>query len=242
MKILLSFFRGLKAKLWALSLKGKNPEDIFTAIYQKNKWQDGESVSGPGSTLDETAHLRPALEKLFKERAINTIIDVPCGDFNWFREMSYAFEHYIGYDIVEPLIEKNRENYGSDSYKFEKKDCLSEPLVAADLLFCRDLLLHLATADIFRFFQNFLRADIPLLLISHAIGVENKEIVTGQGRLVNLTDAPFNLPEPEVIIMENSAVFDGKYKDIRCMALWTKESIAEALAENTHFNALKKAA
>lgn len=232
--------RKLRQKLWARQLEGKDTKDIFTSIYRENKWGDSESVSGPGSTLNETAHLRPALEKIFAEHDIKTIIDVPCGDFNWFKEIGHEFELYRGYDIVEDLVKSNAEKYGNDNRTFKQKNCLEEPFEKADMVFCRDLLLHLSSADIFRLFQNLERSDIPLLLISHAVGIENEEIVTGQGRLVNLTAAPFNLPEPEEIIMENSAVFDGKYKDIRAMALWKTEDIFKALEQNPAY--AKKAA
>jgi hypothetical protein len=238
--------RFIKRRLWAQSLNGRATEDIFTDIYKGNKWGDSESVSGPGSTLEETANLRPALIKLFKTHNIKTIIDAPCGDFHWFKEIDYPFEQYYGFDIVAPLIDDNTRKFGNDTNIFEHKNCLEDPLPSADMLFCRDLLLHLSTTDIFKLLGNYLRADIPLLLISHAINIENEDIMTGQGRLVNLTAPPFSFPEPETLIMENSAVFNGKYKDVRSMALWRKEDIKKALRHNSDFqktqNMVKKAA
>ncbi|MCD8497655.1 MAG: class I SAM-dependent methyltransferase [Alphaproteobacteria bacterium] len=225
-------WRWFKRKIWALQLVGKDPKQIFTEIYNDNKWECEESISGPGSTLEETAHLRPELEKLFRELEIKTIIDLPCGDFHWFKEIDYAFDHYTGCDIVEPLIAKNNEKYASPARSFKVLNVLEDRLDQADMFFCRDLLLHLSYKNIFDLFDNVLKSDIEWILVSHGVGLKNEDIHTGQGRLVNLTAPPFNFPEPQKIIMENSKVFGGKFKDIRSMALWRVADLRDHLGKN----------
>lgn len=218
-------YRWLQRKFWAMNLAGKSTDRIFTDIYAKNKWRDKESISGPGSTLAETEQLRAALGSLFREMNIKTIIDLPCGDFNWFRMIDYPFESYTGCDIVEPLIVANNEKYGTDKRKFLVKNCLIDPLGKADMLFCRDMLLHFCFEDIFRFLDNFQRSEIQWLLISNGIGLANKDIPTGQSRLINLTAPPFDLPEPRKIIMEHSKLGEGRFRDVRCMALWHRDDL-----------------
>lgn len=220
--------RWVRRKLWAMQLSGKDNREIFTEIYNDNKWQCDESISGPGSTIEETAHLRAELEQLFAELNVKTIIDAPCGDYNWFKEIKTPFDQYIGYDIVEPLIEEDNKKYKSDSVRFECKNILEEPLADADLFFCRDLFLHLATDDIFKLFRNLKKSNITWLLGSHAIGFDNTiKIHTGQSRQVDLTATPFNFPQPEKLIIEQSNLAGGIYKESRTMGLWKVKDIPD---------------
>ena len=82
-------------------------KDRFTRIYEQNRWNDGESRSGIGSTVDGTAKLREELPRLVQSLGATSLLDAPCGDFNWMREVEWpaGFE-YIGADIVTALIEQ----------------------------------------------------------------------------------------------------------------------------------------
>jgi hypothetical protein len=55
----------------------------FTRTFTTNAWQDPESVSGPGSTRARGADFRPALLAMLDAYGIRSIVDAPCGDFNW---------------------------------------------------------------------------------------------------------------------------------------------------------------
>ena len=52
---------------------------IFTRIHETNEWGDPESRSGPGSTVQRGASLRPALLDLLNRHAVSTLLDAPCG-------------------------------------------------------------------------------------------------------------------------------------------------------------------
>ena len=79
-----------------------NIKDRFTKIYEINYWEGSESRSGPGSTVDGTTNLRRYLPTLFDEFSIRTVLDAPCGDFNWMKIVTEDCDiHYIGGDIVE---------------------------------------------------------------------------------------------------------------------------------------------
>ena len=78
-------------------------------------------------------------------------------------------------------------------------DCTRDPLPAADLLFCRDCLVHLSFADIRRTLANLQASDISCLLTTTFPGAEaNEDIVTGDWRVLDLERAPFHLPPPRV--------------------------------------------
>jgi hypothetical protein len=53
---------------------------IFDHFYRTNAWGTAESVSGPGSTLAYTTHLRTALPRLVHDLGVHTLLDAPCGD------------------------------------------------------------------------------------------------------------------------------------------------------------------
>jgi hypothetical protein len=81
--------------------------DKFTEIYNNNGWCSPESRSGNGSELKNTIKLRSELPYLFVKYNIKSILDIPCGDFNWMKEVDLTNIEYKGADIVESLINLN---------------------------------------------------------------------------------------------------------------------------------------
>jgi hypothetical protein len=67
-------------------------KEVFTHHYQQNEWGDQESISGPGSTLEYTANLRAKLPELCERLGVRPLLDAPCGDFNWVREIAWQSE------------------------------------------------------------------------------------------------------------------------------------------------------
>ena len=77
---------------------------IFTSHYLNNIWGSEESVSGLGSTLEYTSHIREEIPKLLEFYKIKILLDAPCGDYNWFQTLNRPADvKYIGGDIVEEL-------------------------------------------------------------------------------------------------------------------------------------------
>jgi hypothetical protein len=113
---------------------------IFTRIYQKNSWGHPESVSGSGSDSTQTRIIRRELAALIKELNIRTLLDAPCGDYYWMKEVERPLTKYIGVDIVPELIESNQRMYGSSTTTFTVTDIAEDELPKVDLIFCRDCL------------------------------------------------------------------------------------------------------
>src|SRR5689334_11036374 len=120
----------------------RTPKQLFTAFYRHNAWEEGESRSGVGSTLASTTTLRRELPDLLRRLDVRSMLDVPCGDFYWMREVDLAGIDYVGGDIVDELVARNREMHGASGRRFEVVDLTSTPLPHADLVFCRDCLAH----------------------------------------------------------------------------------------------------
>ena len=111
---------------------------VFDTIYETNKWNSKESISGVGSTLKKTQAIRKVLPTFLKEKEIVKLLDVPCGDFNWMKEVDLGETHYIGGDIVEDLVNKTREKYANEKREFIKIDLVADELPQADAILVRD--------------------------------------------------------------------------------------------------------
>lgn len=193
-------------------------EDRFKYIYETNHWDEAESVSGPGSTLEETEPIRRELPALLAELGASSLLDLPCGDFHWMQHTDLSGVRYIGGDLVGDLIERNRAKYASDGVEFQKIDLVNNTLPAVDVILCRDCLVHLSFADAQAALSNIARSGVRWLLTTSFPGItRNDDIVTGQWRPINLTLPPFNLPEPKQVIAENCT--ETEFAD-KTLSLW----------------------
>jgi hypothetical protein len=200
-------------------------QDVFTDIFRRNAWSSEESRSGMGSTLLYTAPLRKALPGLFARLGVKTLLDAPCGDFNWMRKVPLDGIDYTGGDIVEELIEGVENRYGGPGRRFRLLNIINDPLPSADLWMCRDVLFHLPERDILTILRRFARSDIPYLLTStYTLPSQNGDVNVGGFRCVNLQLAPFRLPRPSLYIDDFIVPWPPRY-----LALWSRQQVAEVL-------------
>lgn len=202
-------------------------QKTFTTIFQSNHWTGEVSVSGLGSDDIQTAAIRSQLPMLINKYNVKTLLDLPCGDFNWLSRTDLRIESYIGGDIVPDIIDANNIAYKTPTRNFRLINIITDPLPAADLIFCRDCLVHFSNEDIIKSVSNIKRSGIPYLLTTTFTECkENTDIVTGDWRLLNLTLPPFNLPKPIEIINEECTEGNGTYRD-KSLGLWRTEDIPD---------------
>jgi hypothetical protein len=193
---------------------------VFQEIYDRNVTLVGtrlESISGSGSSIEQTKNLIRKLEAAFLIMNIHSILDIPCGDWNWMRRVDTRDMNYIGADIIPDLIEKNRARY--PWARFEVLDITRDDLSQVDLVFVRDCWVHFSDEDIFRAIENIRRSGSRYLLTTtfrdhHPVGIEK-----GEWHPLNLQDPPFNFPEPLLWIDEGCTEEDNAYGD-KYMGLW----------------------
>jgi hypothetical protein len=126
-------------------------------------------------------------------------------------------------DIVPSLIERNRRQH--PQWRFEVADATRDPLPRADLVLCRDLLVHLSFADARAVLRNVRRSGASYLLTTtFPSRTENAEILSGEWRPLNLELPPFSLPPPLQMITEGSDEADGAFAD-KSLALWRVEDV-----------------
>lgn len=193
------------------TLKGR-----FETIYATGNWAPigSETLSGYGSTMKATEHIRAELPALLTRLGATSLLDVGCGDFNWMQHVDLPCP-YIGVDIVASLVAENQRRYGNDRRRFETADGTSEPLPAADVALCREVLFHLSFEDAKKLLANIRATGARYLIATsdHSVRV-NGNIPSGGWRDINLRIAPFNQGEPVTTIA------DRDQSEGRELAVW----------------------
>lgn len=202
--------------------------DIFDKIFHENRWNSDESKSGGGSTISATVTLRDFLPAFFKEYNIHTVLDIPCGDYNWMQVVDKKNIKYIGADIAKEMIENNNNLYASNHAFFEVLDLTKDKLPKVDLIFCKDCLQHLFYESVWKALENIKRSGSTYLLTtSYPLTLRNHDILNGDYRSLNLRKYPFLFPKPLIKIREMSK--DNGNELDKTMYLWRIESIPNAI-------------
>lgn len=204
------------------SLKGK-----FSEVYDKNLFMGRVSRSGEGSDLIQTQIIRQELPRIIKEFWIKILLDAPCGDWHWMRETQLGDVQYFGIDIVDSIIEKNIGKFGKSARQFLCLNLAQDILPKADLIFCRDCLVHLSFHDAFKIIDNFKRSGAKYLLTTTFVNRNQNNDLVGIDRFwraLNMEQEPFNFPKPLLIVNEGCTEEDGLYKD-KSLGLWLLQDI-----------------
>jgi len=189
----------------------------FERAYGSGAWtRTGESLSGTGSGLEATEQVRAALPGAIRDLAVRVLLDVPCGDWNWMRHVDLPVDRYIGGDLLPSIVERNRARFGSERHQFREIDLCTDRLPDADLLLCRDALIHFANADIWRAINNVARSKITFLATTTFPATpRNKDLISGiRWRHLNLQAAPFNFPPPL------TSLPDGFNRPDKVLSIW----------------------
>jgi hypothetical protein len=218
--------RALSAAAWRLLWMAGGPRAVFTRVYRRNVWGNAESVSGAGSTARRGEAFRADLIDLLRRLDTRVLLDAPCGDFNWVGEVADAVPRYVGVDVVPELIERVRAAHGSERRTFIRADLARDPLPRADVILCRDGLVHFSFAEIRAALRNFKRSGAAYLLATTFVDTaRNVDIRTGGGwRDLNLQEPPFSFPPPLELIDERCTDYGGQYRGKR-LGLWRLDAL-----------------
>jgi SAM-dependent methyltransferase len=189
---------------------------IFKYIFSSGYWSDynsdtSKSVSGKGSSLVNTLHLKNELKIFFREKKIKKILDIGCGDFNWMSNLlkDIEYESYLGVDIVKQLVDDNSEKYGSEKVKFLTNDIVGKNIDFTDefdFILVRHVFIHLKNSNIIKTLNKIKKFNFKYLAItSDPYRLINMDLKTeGRFRDINLTIDPFNLRDTNKIIKESA--------------------------------------
>jgi hypothetical protein len=196
-------------------------QDIFSSWYHpsttNNKVDGASSKSG-------TQQIRKLMIELFDQYQIKKIFDAGCNDCNWMYLLSEKIE-YQGGDISPSMIAGARADY--PGLNVAVHDITSDPIPSVDLLFVRDVAIHLNNQDRLKLWKNWYNSSVPWILITHiqdCLLNNNIEYVTDQFPFsaVNWELDPWNFSKPTDLIDEYGP--NG-----RCLALWHRDQFKEIL-------------
>lgn len=221
-------------------MSSDNTSEIFGKIYRERGWHSGESVSGWGSELRNTERVIRELPGFLRRHGITSMLDAPCGDFNWMRHVDLSGIDYTGADIVPELVAANQTAYGGPGRRFQTLNLIEDRLPQADLILCRDCLFHFSHADVFRALENCAASGARYLLTTtflYRTYPRNGDIQTGQWTPINLEMPPYELAPPIALLIEGSTegIFYGEEVGVvpqsdRCLGLWHMDAVRDAVA------------
>ena len=215
----------INQKLFRKKSFDQDVKALFQSYFEKNRWGNAESVSGPGSTLAATSILRKEISNFLKEEGIKSLLDAGCGDHQWMAEVDMEQLHYIGVDVVEALIQHNTQRYASSQKQFICLNIIEDALPTCEALICRDVLVHLNQSQALAAVKNFYKSGASYLLLTDFPEVENRDIVTGEWRMINFEASPYHLPTPWKVLADTVLPeLDGKLNRKR-LAVWKREQL-----------------
>ena len=172
--------------------------------------------------------MRLYLPRVIQDLGIRRMLDIPCGDWHWMREVPLDVD-YIGADIVPEIVARNQQLYGREGARFVVLDVVADDLPCVDLVFARDLLVHLSFDDVRAALRNLVKSgSIYLLTTTFTDRATNPDIRTGNWRPLNLQKPPFCFPEPLRLIDEKCTEGDGSWGD-KSLGLWRLSDVAACL-------------
>lgn len=180
-------------------------KEVMEQIYEMNLWGDSSEnkfYSGDGSHNEEIVipYLEVVADFLSSFPDPLVICDLGCGDFNVGKQLIKFSKKYIAIDIVESLINYNKERFRDDRLEFHCLDVAKENLPKGDCVILRQVLQHLSNAEI-QGVLGRLSSYKHVILTEHlplGVFIPNRDIISGQGiRIkkhsgVDMLSPPFN--------------------------------------------------
>jgi 2-polyprenyl-3-methyl-5-hydroxy-6-metoxy-1,4-benzoquinol methylase len=196
-----------------------NLKQTFTDIYDTRAWHSQESISGIGSEMSQTKQIINELPFLFKKYDIQSVLDIPCGDFNWMQHVDRSSINYIGADIVEPLIESNKIKY--PDVHFQHLDLTKSELPQVDLIIARDVFVHMTYNTIVLALENIIKSNCKYVLTTSFTGINSNRDLSHDGdwRPLNLLIAPFRF-KPIYLINEDCTEGENNQHNDKCLVLF----------------------
>ena len=200
---------------------------LFSIFYSPEQTNNDESGA---SSVADTGDLRIQIENLFTKYNIKSIFDAGCNDCDW---MTLVIDHskveYHGGDISLAMVADVWRR--RPTLDVQVHDVTTDPFPNVDLLFVRDVAIHLNNQDKRKLWQNWIASGIPWILITHnkeiQEGIEVNEDFEYNGfdfphASANWEIEPWKFPPPTDIIWEYG--IGG-----RAMGLWHQNQLAGIL-------------
>ena len=193
------------------NLSKKNPEYIFTKVYEENAWggTPGNFFSGSGSINPNTEIYIKNIIEFIRDNNVSSVVDLGCGDFRIMgRVLNNVKTTYVGLDIVKALIEFNNKQFGNHRIHFQHTNIIEDALPPGDLVLVRQVLQHLSNSEISRILAKIAQYRWALITehlpvsgdIEHNIDkIHGPHIRMKANSGVFIDQPPFNIKNSRVI-------------------------------------------
>jgi 2-polyprenyl-3-methyl-5-hydroxy-6-metoxy-1,4-benzoquinol methylase len=165
--------------------------------YARDVWGHG---SGQGSLPKHARGYVRVLQQFLRDNRIVHVVDLGCGDWPFSRMMDWNGVEYLGLDLVESVIARNRQEYTTANIHFQVISGDLGDLPAADLLIAKDVLQHWANASVASFLPVLRRYRFSLITncVNPKGATLNEVIIVGDFRFLDLRLPPFNVHAEEI--------------------------------------------
>lgn len=195
-------------------------QKIFSFWYTSAK-QSPEPRRG-ASSIEFTKTLRLMVPPLFKKYNIISMFDSGCNDCTWASRWEDSIK-YSGGDISLSMVSEAWNNFPHLDVRLH--DATTDPFPNVDVIFCRDVAIHLNNQDKRKLLNNWISSQVSWLMITHDETLtSNRDFEYSVDSFplapVNWCIDPWNFPPPK------DSVYEIKDSDRgRCMALWHRDQI-----------------
>ena len=166
----------------------------FERVYAQRLWGgEGQPSSGSGSAEVLAAPYAKMVHAVIESEKARSVADLGCGDFSVGRLIACDGIEYIGVDIVDSIIQRNRASHSSAHVRFVRRDLATEDPPLADVGLLRQVLQHLSNDEILAVLSRCTRYELILV---------TEHIPQGRGWVPNL-----NKPHgPDIRLFDGSGV------------------------------------
>lgn len=194
-------------------------QKLFSVWY--SPFQTNGNIEG-ASSVPGTGELRGKIVDLFKRHNIASIFDAGCNDCNWMKIVG-QYVKYHGGDISLAMV--SDAWFRHPELDIVLHDATTDPIPNVDLLFVRDVTIHLNDQDRRKLWNNWYCSDVPWILITHNRHIKqnaNVEYSTEKFPFssVNWQIAPWNFPSPIEHIVDPGS---------NDMSLWHRDQFKQIL-------------
>jgi SAM-dependent methyltransferase len=211
-KPIISYLNNRQVKEKQRIYKNLSTKEVFTKIYKNNMWGGvkGEYFSGTGSLDPSVNGYTKIIKDFIIKHKITRVVDLGCGDFRVGQQIIMPGMHYIGTDIVKPLIDHNKLMYSNENISFLCLDVIKDELPEGQLCLIRQVLQHLSNQEIVQIIKKIKQYRYVIITEHmpdpHREIIPNKDIPHGPDTRISYDSAvylnrfPFNVKISKILL------------------------------------------
>lgn len=200
-------------KKWQKEVGNMTTVEQWKTLYDKKKDAGNISLWNHKNPYRGCSLLVELLPDILKKYKIKSFLDVGCSNRYWISTLDWSGIKYIGYDIVDGIIQSNISKY--PEHEFKCVNLIEDKCPKVDMVFMRSVLIHTNLEDCNKILSNIKASGSKYLMVSTSPEID-KNMDTSCLWLVkrNLLLDPINLPNALEMIPEIKDVDKNNYMGI----------------------------